>query len=165
MNRFRSILRSWSMCDLSRRFACISGSINSSVGFSFSLLMWSLTVSFQRERCRWTQNTRVSHSVLHQTDVTSHVRRLHLGNIQVSRVLGDEAATVLGNKWGELIKHPAVDNLWEDKGEHGQGGNMWHRACADPQPNLFWSGFKPPVKVLKKTAMFSHHDFDLMNTV
>lgn len=149
MKWFWSCLISWSKCDLSRRFACISGSINSSFGFSFSLLLvWSLTVSFQRERCRWTQNTRVSHSVLHQTDVTSHVRRLHLGNIQVSRVLGDEAAAVLGNKRGELIKHPAVDNLWKDKGEHGQGRNMW-QICFDQDLNLPWT--------LKKTNKQCFH--------
>lgn len=85
----------------------------------------SLTVGFQRERCRRTQNTRVSHRVLHQTDVAPHVWRLHLGNVQVSRVLGDEAAAVLGNEGGELVKDPAVDDLWGHKSRE----DRWHRSC------------------------------------
>lgn len=92
----------------------------------------SLTISFQRKRCRWTQNTHICHGILHQTDVTSHIWRLHLGNIQVSCVLGDEAATVFGNEWGELIEHPAVDDLWKHKSgvdKPGKCGTLHSQIC------------------------------------
>lgn len=72
---------------------------------------WWLTISFQRERRRGAQNAGIRHRVLHQADVTSHIRRLHLGDVEVPRVLGDKAPAVLGNKRGELVEHPAVDDL------------------------------------------------------
>lgn len=70
-----------------------------------------LTVGFECQRGRRAQDPRIRHRVLHQADVASHVGGLHLGDVQVSCVLGDEATTVLGHEWGELIKHPAVDDL------------------------------------------------------
>lgn len=70
-----------------------------------------LTVCFQRQRRRRAQNPRVRRRVLHQADVASYVRGLHLRDVQVSRLLGDEAPTVLRNKGGELVEHPAVDDL------------------------------------------------------
>lgn len=70
-----------------------------------------LTIGFQSQRCRGAQHPRIRHRVLHQTDVASHVGGLHLGDVQVSRVLGNEAPAVLGNKRGEFVKHPAVDDL------------------------------------------------------
>lgn len=80
----------------------------------------SLTVGFQCQRCWRAQNPRIRRRVLHQTDVASYVRGLHLGDVEVSCVLGDEAPTVLGNKWRELVKHPAVDDLCRKKVENIQ---------------------------------------------
>lgn len=35
-------------------------------------------------------------------------------------MLGNEAAAVLSNERGELVKHPAVDDLWRDEAEENQ---------------------------------------------
>ena len=80
----------------------------------------SLTVGFQCQRCRRAQNPRIRRRVLHQTNVASYVRGLHLGDVEVSCVLGDEAPTVLGDKRGELVEHPAVDDLCEKTVENIQ---------------------------------------------
>lgn len=77
----------------------------------------TLTVRPERQR-RWrAEDPGVCHRVLHQANVAPHVRRLHLGDVKVPRVLGDEAAAVLGHEGGELVKHPAVDDLCRDRAE------------------------------------------------
>lgn len=74
-----------------------------------------LTVRPESQR-RWrAQDPGVRHRVLHQADVAPHVGRLHLGDVKVPRVLGNEAAAVLGDEGGELVEHPAVDDLWRDE--------------------------------------------------
>lgn len=101
----------WNPLDLSAQ--CIH--TNQSLSCERCCKCESLTIGFQCERCWRAQNLRIRHSVLHQTDVTSYVRGLNLRDVQVPCVLGDEAPTVLSNKWGELIKYPAVDDLYKSK--------------------------------------------------
>lgn len=74
-----------------------------------------LTVGPESQRCGRAQDSGIGRRVLHQADVAPHVRRLHLGDVKVPRVLGNEAAAVLSNERGELVKHPAVDDLWRDE--------------------------------------------------
>ena len=84
-----------------------------------------LTVGFQCQGCGGAQNPGVCHRVLHQADVASYVRGLHLGDVQVPRVLGDEAPAVLGHEGGELVEHPAVDDLCRTRGETTE----WAHPC------------------------------------
>lgn len=91
----------------------------------------SLTVGFQCQWRRRAQNPCIRHRVLHQTNVASDVRGLHLGDVQVSCVLGDEATAVLGHEWGELIEHPAVHDLYR---------GTEHRTYRLESSCLFWLG-------------------------
>lgn len=77
-----------------------------------------LTVGFQRQRRRRAQNPSVCHRVLHQADVAADVGRLHLGDVEVPCVLGDEAPAVFSHEWRELVKHPAVDDLCKSRHMH-----------------------------------------------
>lgn len=47
-------------------------------------------------------------AVHHHTSVVAHIRGFHLGNVKVSRLLGDETAIVLLNKVRILVKNPCI---------------------------------------------------------
>lgn len=84
-----------------------------------------LTVGPESQRRGGAQDPGVGGRVLHQADVTPHVGRLHLGDVKVPRVLGNEAAAVLSNERGELVKHPAVGDLWRDEAGDGESVQAW----------------------------------------
>ena len=79
--------------------------------------MRRLTICLEREGRGGAEYPGVGYAVLHQADVAAHVGWLGLGDVQVPRLLGDEAPAVLGHERRELVEHPAVDDLWNDQTE------------------------------------------------
>ncbi|KAF4091908.1 hypothetical protein AMELA_G00042450 [Ameiurus melas] len=73
--------------------------------------VFDLTICSECQWSRRTQDPGVGHRVLHQADVAPHVRGLYLGDVQVPRLLRDEASAVLSHKRWKLVEHPAVDDL------------------------------------------------------
>lgn len=70
-------------------------------------------------------------------------------------MLGDEAAAVLGNKRGELIKHPAVDDLWKRKSRVDSPGRC----------DTILVLQTPSAKMGLIGNRFSLHDLDLVSAV
>ena len=68
-----------------------------------------LTVATQHQRCGRSLHPRLCDGVGHHAGVVPHVRRLHLGDVQVPRLLGHEHPVVLLHERGVLV---------EDPGEH-----------------------------------------------
>lgn len=52
-------------------------------------------------------------AVHHYTGVVTHIRGLHLGNVKVSCLLGDETPIVLLNKVWVLIEDPRISKVWK----------------------------------------------------
>lgn len=52
-------------------------------------------------------------AVHHYTSVVTHIRGFHLGNVKVSRLLGDETSIVLLNKVRVFIEDPCISKVWK----------------------------------------------------
>lgn len=52
-------------------------------------------------------------AVGHHAGVVAHVRGLHLGNVEVSRLLRDEPSIVLLDKVGVLVENPSISEVWK----------------------------------------------------
>lgn len=72
-----------------------------------------LTVCPEDESRGRAVNFSLCDAVRHHTSVVAHIRRLDLGNIEVSRLLGDEPPIVLLNKVWVLIENPCISEVWK----------------------------------------------------
>lgn len=73
------------------------------------------TVCPEDQSCGRALNFSFCDAVGHHTSVVAHVRGLHLGNVEVSRLLRDEPSIVLLDKVGVLIENPGVSEVWKKK--------------------------------------------------
>lgn len=62
-------------------------------------------------------NLSLGDAVGHHAGVIAHVGGLHLGNVEVSRLLRDEPSVVLLDKVGVLVENPGVSEVWKKKHE------------------------------------------------
>ena len=74
-----------------------------------------LTICPEDQRCRWALNLALCDAVHHHTSVVAHVWGVHLGDVKISRLLGDETPIVLLNKVRVLIEDPCIRKVWKKK--------------------------------------------------
>lgn len=72
-----------------------------------------LTICPEDQRRGGALNLALCDAVHHYTRVVAHIRGLHLGNVKVSRLLGDEAPIVLLNEVRVLIEDPCISKVWK----------------------------------------------------
>lgn len=72
----------------------------------------SLTVSPHHHRRGRAQHGGVGHHISHCAGVVAGVRGLHLGDVEVARLLGDEAPGVLPQETSLPVHHPGELHLW-----------------------------------------------------
>ena len=70
-----------------------------------------LTIPSQYHGGGRAEGSAVGHHVPDYTGVVTRIRCLHLGNVQVSRLLGDKASIVLLNKVWVLIEDPCISKV------------------------------------------------------
>lgn len=61
----------------------------------------------------WALNFSLCDAVGHHAGVVAHVGGLHLGDVEVSRLLRDEPSIVLLDKVGVLVENPGVSKVWK----------------------------------------------------
>lgn len=75
--------------------------------------MKHLTVSPEDQSRGRAVNLPLCDAVGHHAGVVAHVRGLHLGDVEVSRLLRDEPSIVLLDKVGVLVENPGVGEGWK----------------------------------------------------
>lgn len=58
-------------------------------------------------------NLSLCDAVGHHTGVVAHVGGLHLGDVEISRLLRDEPSIVLLDKVGVFVENPGVSEVWK----------------------------------------------------
>lgn len=78
------------------------------------------------DQSRWRAvNFALGDAIHHHTRVVAHVGGLHLGNVEVSRLLGHKAPIVLLNKVRVLVENPCISEVCKtNEGEHYSGSQM-----------------------------------------
>lgn len=71
------------------------------------------TVCPEDQSCGRAVNFSLCDAVGHHAGVVAHVRGLHLGNVEVSRLLRDEPSIVLLDKVGVLVENPGISEVWK----------------------------------------------------
>lgn len=75
------------------------------------------TVAAEHQRRGRTLDAALGHRVGHYAGVVAHIRRLHLGDVQVPRLLRDEAAGVLLDEGRVLVEDPGKHQIcWDKRG-------------------------------------------------
>lgn len=72
-----------------------------------------LTVCPEDQRRWWAMDLALCDAVHHHTSIVTHIRGLHLGNVKVSCLLGDETTIVLLNKVRVLIEDPCISEVYK----------------------------------------------------
>lgn len=80
---------------------------------TISLQAMQLTIVTQSEWCWRTKYSSICHCVFHQTNIAANIWCLDFRNIKVACLLGNEPPTVFRHKGRELVKYPAIDDLWK----------------------------------------------------
>lgn len=74
-----------------------------------------LTVAAQDQRRGRTLHSGLGDRVGHHAGVVADIRGLHFGDVQVARLLRDEAAGVLLHERRVLVKDPGKDEIWRQR--------------------------------------------------
>lgn len=83
-----------------------------------------LTVAAQDQWGGRALHAALGDGVGHHAGVVANIRGLHFGDVQVSRLLRDEAAGVLLNEGRVLVEDPGEDQIWRER-EGGGGGEEY----------------------------------------
>lgn len=75
--------------------------------------MSHLTVRLEDQSRGRAVNFSLCDAVGHHAGVVAHVRGLHLGDVEVPRLLRDEPSIVLLDKVGVLVENPGVSEVWK----------------------------------------------------
>lgn len=75
--------------------------------------MSHLTVCLEDQSRGRAVNFSLCDAVGHHAGVVAHVRGLHLGDVEVPRLLRDEPPIVLLDKVGVLVENPGVSEVWK----------------------------------------------------
>lgn len=75
-----------------------------------------LTITAQDQRGGRALHATLGDGVGHHAGVVANIRGLHFGDVQVPRLLRDEAAGVLLHEGRVLVKDPGEDQIWRGGG-------------------------------------------------
>lgn len=73
-------------------------------------------------------------AVHYYTGVVTHIRGLHLGDVKVPRLLGDETSIVLLNKVRILIEDPCISKVWKINMDACQMSKDTHQPIMEKTP-------------------------------
>lgn len=90
-----------------------------------------LTVAAQDQRGRRALHAALGDGVGHHAGVVAHVRGLHFGDVQIPRLLRDEAAGVLLHEGRVLIEDPGEDQVWRERESEEEGENKASEGAGD----------------------------------
>lgn len=80
-----------------------------------------LTITAQHQRGGRALHATLGDGVGHHAGVVANIRGLHFGDVQVSRLLRDEAAGVLLHEGRVLVEDPGEDQIWRERESRGGG--------------------------------------------
>lgn len=76
------------------------------------------TIDPEHQRCRWPLNAAFGDGVGHHACVVAHIRRNHLGDVEVACLLRHEASRVLGDKRRVLVEDPREGEFCPNTKQH-----------------------------------------------
>lgn len=82
-----------------------------------------LTVCLEDQSCWRAVNFAFCDTVHHDAGVVAHIGGLHLGDVEVARLLGHETAVVLLDKVRVLVENPCIREVCRTK----RGGGCYSR--------------------------------------